>query len=561
MEKETDHKLRWWGWGTVDESYPVEERPDYVKYLSQKLGITIDRLRLPDPDIGDLCLREPRINGSDVDALADVVGVSNISTAGEDRVRHAIGKSYRDVVRARMGIIENPPDAVVFPNSEKEIIRIMEMAEKRSFSLVPYCGGSSVVGGVEPLDGEGLSGSVSVDLRNMAELVAVDPESMTAGFQAGIQGPGLEHKLEEKDLYFGHAPESFYYSGLGGWIASRSAGRQSTGYGKIEEMVEAVRMVSPRGIVDTMAVPATAAGPELLRLICGSEGTLGIITEATLKVRARPEVFDYRGLMFREFEEGVDAVRSLMQAGIVPETIRISDGEETALAYRLMKRFDSKVMNSGMNALIKYLARRGYSFDGGSYSVIGCEGKESEVHARMNGILSECRRHGAIHLGRYAGNQWYRSRYDNPYLRDIMLGWGLMIDTLETATNWSNIMNLHREVKGAIRDAIADYGSDSIVTCHLSHSYRAGSSLYFIFIGRQAEGREIEQWEHVKNKAGKAIRDSGGTISHHHGIGYEHAPWFTSEYGEQGIRTLRQLKASFDPAGIMNPGKLGLSGY
>ncbi|MBN2168031.1 MAG: FAD-binding oxidoreductase [Actinobacteria bacterium] len=550
--------LRWWGWGEIDKSYPVEKRTEYVEYLEERLGFKVEELRTPDPELKKLDLRKSRTGEKDLKRLEEATGPGTVSVDLEDRVKHALGKSYRDVIRARSGSIPNPPDVVVYPGSEEDTLTVMQEAEELLFSIVPYCGGSSVVGGVEPLDREGLNGSISVDLRRMSELVSIDPISMTARFQAGIWGPRLEEELGKHGLYLGHAPESFKYSGLGGWIASRSAGRQSTGYGKIEEMVESVRMVTPRGVIDTVEVPASATGPELLQVVCGSEGTLGIITEATVKVRRKPELFDYRGLMFKEFEAGAEAVRSLMQAGVVPETIRVSDREETALAYRLMGHLKNKTMDTGLNLALSALRPMGYSFDDGSYAVIGCEGEEKEVQSRMRKIMSVCRKNGAFPLGRYAGNQWYKNRYDHPYLRDIMLGWGLLIDTLETATDWSNVIDLQKRVTEAIKEALADYGSGSIVTSHLSHSYRTGSSLYFIFIGNRALDREIEQWEHLKEKAGEAILSGGGTISHHHGVGYEHAPWFVREYGEQGMSVLKGLKSVLDPSGIMNPGKLGL---
>ena len=557
MTMARDIETRWWGWGDINKTYPVEERPGYIPYIQEKLDIKVDKVRVPDPDFSSLEIREPRLARKALKAVAKIVGEDNASTSKRDRVYHAVGKSYRDTIRARAGDIPNPPDAVVFPATEEEIAELLALAESENIAVVPFCGGSSVVGGIEPLD-DGFSGSISVDLRRMDRILRVDPESRTARIEAGIWGPQLEEELGRRGLYLGHAPESFMFSGLGGWIASRSAGRQSTGYGKIEEMLEAVRMVTPRGVIETRDVPATATGPDLNQVICGSEGTLGIITQATMKVRPLPEVYDYRGLLFKEFEGGVQAVREMMQSGSIPETIRISDPEESALALRVLKPSGSPVMKYGMAGGLKVLEALGYSFQTGAFSVLGVEGETAEAGERMKRIQAICRKNGAVPLGRTAGNQWYHGRYDHPYLRDIMMGWGVMTDTLETATTWSNIMNLYRTVSKAIRDALADYDSRSVVTCHLSHSYITGSSLYFIFLGKIAKGREIEQWEHLKKKAGDTVLANGGTITHHHGVGYEHAPWMEEECGPQGMQTLRALKNSLDPAGIMNPGKLGL---
>lgn len=558
MPKSYEIETRWWGWGDVNTTYPVEERPTYIPFLQEKLDIKVDRVREPDPDLEALELRDSRLKPKIVEALAKVVGEEHVSTAKKDRVYHGVGKSYRDCLLARMGKVQSPPDAVLYPRTEDEVSGILKLAEAESLAVVPFCGGSSVVGGIEPLDRKGLDGSLTVDLRRMNRLLRVDPESRTARFEAGIWGPELEEELAKRRLYMGHAPESFLFSGLGGWIASRGAGRQSTGYGKIEEMVESVRMVTPRGVIETRTVPAEATGPDLNRVISGSEGTLGIITEATMKVRPLPEVYDYRGLLFKEFEGGVQAVREMLQSGHVPETIRISDAVESAFAMHVRKPSSNPNKEKAIQAGLGLLRRMGYSFETGAFAVLGCEGERGEATGRMKRIQAICRGNRAVPLGKSTGNEWYHGRYNHPYLRDIMFGWGVMTDTLETSTTWDNIMPLYRATGQAIRDALADYGSKSIVTCHLSHSYVTGSSLYFIFLGKIAEGREMEQWEHIKKKAGDTIIANGGTITHHHGVGYEHAPWFEQEYGPAGMELLRGMKKALDPEGIMNPGKLGL---
>jgi alkyldihydroxyacetonephosphate synthase len=557
MTKAKDIETRWWGWGDINKTYPVEERPTYIPFLEDKLGIKVDKVRVPDPDLEALKLRKSRLSKEKLASFESIVGKENVRTDKRDRVYHALGKSYRDLLRARLNQVTNPPDAVVYPLNEKEVVIILKLAEDEGIAVTPFCGGSSVVGGIEPFEG-GFKAAISVDLRRMDQVIKVSPESRTATFEAGIWGPELEEELSKRGLYLGHAPESFLFSGLGGWIASRSAGRQSTGYGKIEDMVESVRMVTPRGIIETRDVPASATGPDMVRIISGSEGTLGIITQATMKVRPLPQAYDYRGLLFKEFEGGVQSVREMMQHGVIPETIRISDAEESAFAMRVRKVSSSAVKEQAMQTALKGLAALGYSFETGAFSILGCEGKKVEVAGRMKRIQSICRKNGAVPLGKGAGGEWYHGRYDHPYLRDIMFGWGVMTDTLETATTWDNIMNLYRTTKDAIRQALTDFDSKSIVTCHLSHSYETGSSLYFIFLGKIATGREIEQWEHIKKLAGDCILANGGTITHHHGVGYEHAPWFVKEYGESGMAALRGLKKSLDPAGIMNPGKLGL---
>jgi len=558
MPKSNEIEARWWGWGDINKTYEVEKRPTYVPFIEEKLDVEVEHVRTPDPDMSELELRESRLQSDAIDALKKIVGEDNVSTTRRDRVMHAIGRSYRDCLLARMGQIKHPPDAVIFPGSEDEVVELLKLAEDRSLAVTPFCGGSSVVGGVEPLDIEGFAGTLSVDLRRMDKVLRVDVESRTARIQAGIWGPELEDELAKFKVYLGHAPESFLYSGLGGWIASRGAGRQSTSYGKIEEMIESVRIVTPRGVIETRDVPASATGPDLDRIFCGSEGTLGIITEATMKVHPLPQAYDYRGQLFKTFEGGVQAVREILQHGLFPETIRISDDEESSMAMRVRRPSSNPTKEQAMQSALKGLSRLGWSFETGAFAILGCEGKKVDVAVRMKRMQAICRKNGAMPLGKGAGMEWFETRYDNPYLRDIMFGWGVMTDTLETATTWDNIMPLYHAVKKSIRGALADYDSRSMVTCHLSHSYVTGSSLYFIFLGKIAMGREIEQWEHVKRTAGDTILANGGTITHHHGVGYEHAPWFEREYGPQGMELLRGMKKALDPAGIMNPGKLGL---
>ena len=558
MSSQAEVETRWFGWGDVNKTYEVERRPDLIPNLEKRLGMKISRKRVPDPDISEVKLRSPRLSKKVLDSLGKAVGKKHVSTSHENRVRHSYGKSYRDLMRLRQGKISNPPDAVLFPGSEAAVKKVLKIADENMIAVVPFAGGSSVVGGVECMEKKKYRGAICVDMRRMNKVVSVDPYSLTATAEAGIWGPDLEDELAKSYLYLGHAPESFKFSPLGGWIASRAAGRQSTGYGKIEEMTEGVRMVSPRGVVDTLAVPASAAGPCLRELVVGSEGTLGIITRATMKVRPLPDTYDYRGLLFKDFEAGAAAVREMLQKEIAPCTVRISDPEESAMAITLRKPLSNPMMERGLVMGLKALKSVGYSFNNGCYSVLGVEGTAKEVGPKMNKLINICRKHGALPLGKIAGMEWYKGRYDHPYLRDIMLGWGIMVDTLETATNWDNIMNLYHVVRKAIREAIEDTGSPAIVTCHISHSYPQGSSLYFIFLGLQAEGQEIEQWEQVKKAASEAIVRSGGTISHHHGVGYEHAPWFPKEIGPQGIKALKALKRTLDPKGIMNPGKLRL---
>ena len=556
MSDYEEGKSRWFGWGDLEKTFDMGERAGLLPYLREKLGLDTERKRFTDPDLDEIDLPEPRIPSEALEALEMVVGKDNLSTGRFMRVSHSQGKSYRDILRLRLRRLDHPVDAVVWPRSEDEVVEVLKLAATHGLAVVPIGGGSSVTGGLEPLDQERFQGVISMDLARMNRLLKLDPTSRTAIVQAGMQGPELEEALNAQGYTLGHFPESFHHSAVGGWIATRSAGRQSTGYGKIEDMLMALRMVTPSGTIATRRTPHTAAGPSLLQLCAGSEGTLGVITEATLRIRPYPEVFDYHGLLFRNFSAGASAIREMLQQGITPTCVRLSDRSETALAQAVRSTSGSRLKSRLEDLALKALSARGYSFDDGAFMVLGFEGEAARVDELRGEALSVCRKLGGFHLGTSPGKQWYRGRYDLAYMRDPLINLGVMVDTLETATTWDNLLHLYGEVRRAIKEAVEEGGGKGIVACHISHSYPEGASLYYFFLAPMEEGKELEQWERVKSRATQAICDYGGTITHHHGVGYEHAPWMPEEVGEAGLLALRRLKEALDPQGIMNPGKV-----
>ena len=546
--------VRWWGWGYLDKTYPLEERPAFWPYLRRRLGLDGEE-GLPVPDLDAIELRPPRLEERALAGLREIVGEENVSTGKYDRLTHAYGKSYPDLVRLRKGQVENPPDVVVYPESEREVAAILRLAEEERLAVIPFGGGTSVVGGVEPLAGE-LRGAISLDLRKLNALLEVDEVSLTATAQAGISGPELEEALNRRGYTLGHFPQSFEFSTLGGWIAARAAGQQSTKYGKIEDMVVSLVVVTPRGAMATKRVPASASGPDLDQLLVGSEGILGVITQATVIIRPLPQVKDYRGVLFRDFGDGLEAIREIMQRGVIPATIRLSDEEETR-AYVALQRPPvnwRKALKEKVGKAI--LTWRGYSLDSGCLMVLGLEGEEVEVKRERREALAICRRHGGFHLGRGPGRGWYKERFELPYLRDILLSRGVMVIALETATTWDNLEYLYRQVKKAIESAIEGMGVKPLVMTHASHVYRSGASLYYLILAKQLKGRELEQWRAIKRAATECIVACGGTLSHHHGVGRDHAPWLVAEHGELGVEAIKALKRALDPAGIMNPGKV-----
>jgi len=536
--------MRWWGWGEDGHAVPLP--PAAEKLLQDELEADPGVRKRPVP-FEQVSLAEPRLPGALRERLATALGAETMRDDRETRVAHAVGRSYPDLVRIRSGDASSAPDAVVFPGSAELVAAVLGLCAEHSVAVVPFGGGTSVVGGVEPLR-EGFAGAISLDLGRLSASVDVDRTSLTASVDAGLLGPELERRLREDGVTLGHFPQSFEYSTVGGWVATRSAGQASTGYGRIDELVEAVRCVTPAGELGTKAVPASAAGPSLRELVVGSEGVLGVICEATLRVRPAPAARRYEAWSFASFAEGCDALRVMEQAGAAADVNRLSDEDETRLTMALGSS-GSTTEKLGR----RYLRMRGH--EGGCLAIVGFEGSEEEVEDRRRRAAGLLRAGGGVTLGHRPGEAWYRGRFAAPYLRDELLDRGVLAETLETATSWSNLGKLHEAVREALRAALAGRGTQPLVMCHVSHLYPSGASLYFTFLARQ-EDDALAQWRAAKTAASEAIVAGGGTITHHHAIGRDHRQWLAAEDGELGIEVLRAAKQRLDPAGILNPGKL-----
>ena len=536
--------MKWWGWG--DPSRNVELPQRVLDLLRSELGagdrtarpVALEEVRVPDP----------RLSEKQLGPLRDAVGPEWVDEDRLARITHAAGKGYPDLVRLRAGSAESAPDAIVYPGGEEEVRSVLDACASAGIAVVPFGGGTSVVGGVEPLR-DSFGGVISLDLGRMTRVSDVDDRSLTALLGPGLRGPQVESELGRHGLTLGHFPQSFEYATVGGWVATRSAGQASTGYGNIEKLVAGLRVITPTGGIDLPPMPATAAGPGLRQLLVGSEGVLGVITQAALKLRRKPAERHYEAWMFHDFEEGVEAFRALEQGDIAPDVARLSDESETRLSLALAGE-GSRARRLGR----RYMELRGYRE--GCVAILGFEGEQAQVRRRRALAERALKRGGGLSLGTSPGRAWERDRYAGPYLRDALLDHGVMPETLETAHQWSSLMSLYRAVREAIEAALATRGTPGLVMCHVSHLYPNGASLYFTFLARQQEGQELEQWHAVKAAATDAIVEAGGTITHHHAVGRDHAAWLPREVGAVGVDVIRSLKAKLDPAGILNPGKL-----
>lgn len=472
-----------------------------------------------------------------------------VSTGPADRLRHARGQSLPDWIALRSGRIPAFPDGVAFPTTATQVRDLMDFAAQVGARLIPYGGGTSVVGHINPLPGE--RPVLTVDLGRLNRLIRFDETSGLATFGAGITGPNLEAQLRARGYTLGHFPQSFELSSLGGWIVTRSSGQQSLGYGRIERLFAGGRLESPAGTLELPPFPASAAGPDLREVVLGSEGRLGILTEATIRVSLLPEEEAFHALFFPDFERGLAAVRQIMQARLPLSLVRLSTAVETRTTLALAGH------ERLIGALERLLSLRGVG-DEKCMLLLGFTGREAVVNVARKEALGLARRHGGVHVGQAFGREWHKSRFRTPYLRNTLWELGYAIDTLETATDWANIPTLVEAIEGAVRPGLADMGERVHVFTHLSHLYPYGSSIYTTFLYRIAPDPEetLRRWQVLKTAASRAIVTHGGTISHQHGIGTDHLPYLPAEKGPLGMAVLRDLGERFDPDGMMNPGKL-----
>jgi alkyldihydroxyacetonephosphate synthase len=526
-------EMRWWGWG---EDARAAGAPDFVlAWFAAELD-GLEAVRGP-VALEDVRLDPPRLPHALRERFTEILRDDRPA-----RVLHARGKSYPDLVRQRAGDCAGAPDAVLAPRDHDEVRAILAACAAAGVAVVPFGGGTSVVGGLEALRGDH-EAAISLDLGALDELETLDEGSQIAVVGGGIRAIELDARLAERGFTLGHYPQSYEYVSLGGCAATRSAGQASTGYGRIDELVVGARLAAPAGDVDLRAQPASAAGPELRRMVIGSEGVLGPITRVALRVRRVPEVTRNEGWAFASFGAGAEALRRLEQETMAPDVARLSDETETRMGIGL-----AGLGSVRATALRAYLRARGVA--NGAVAIVGWSGGEDAVRARREAAGEVLRAAGGVAIGQSAGRAWVRTRFSGPYLRDDLMDRGVLVDTLETATTWAQLFTLYRAVGDALR------AHAPLVACHISHLYPTGASLYFTFMARVAPGEELARWAAAKETASAAIVEAGATITHHHAVGRDHAPYMGAEVGDTGLAALRALKRELDPAGIMNPGKL-----
>jgi alkyldihydroxyacetonephosphate synthase len=546
--------LRWNGWGRLGESIELSgpREQALLKELGRRLGRTLARAPAP-VEIDAIRPPPSKLAPATLSQLRAACGEDAVRTSAFERITHALGRSLPDLLRLRRGEIDRFPEAVAYPADEGAVAAVLRIAAEADLAVVPFGGGSSVVGGVEPRSGPGQGGALALDTTRLDRLLRLDRDSLTASFQAGVDGPALEAALAAHGLTLGHFPQSFEHSTLGGWIATRSVGQQSDGYGGIDDLLVAVRMVTPEGVVRTIEVPRSATGPDWNHLVLGSEGVLGVIVEATVRVRPAPRASVIRAMLFRDWAGGLAAVRELHGAGVPLAMARLSDAAETELSL-LLRRDPARRLDPAAVAL-GLAARAGWG-DGRCTLLYGADGDGGAVRGALRRARAIGLRHGGLPLGAAPGRSWRRERFRTPYLREWLLDHGVAVDTMETAFSWSRVAQGHRSVTEALHGALGAHAGTGLAMSHLSHGYRDGACLYFTALWPLDDGRPLEQWAAIKANVTDAIVAAGGTVSHHHGVGADHAAWLARERGTLALAALRAAKAALDPRGLMNPGKL-----
>lgn len=526
---------RWNGWGDEGVSYPIPASA--ISFIGRLLGKTH-----PTKDIAleDAITRVPK---------SRLPRHTGITTDPLTRLLHACGQSFPDWVALRSGQIVAYPDGVAFPMSNGDVADLLKLSQRSGIRVIPYGGGTSVCGHIDPLKGR--TPVLTIDMTRMNRLVDFDSQNLLATFEAGVLGPDLEAHLRAQGYTLGHYPQSFEYSTLGGWVSTRSSGQQSLGYGRIERIFAGGRLETPQGELSLPHFPASAAGPDLHSMVLGSEGRLGILTEACVRICPIPEREEFHAVFFPNFLHGINAIRQILTTGLSLCMLRLSTAEETATTLALAGH------ENLIGALESLLTIRGLGNEK-CLLLLGFHGKQSMLQMNRKEALSIASRSGGVHVGKTFGDQWHKSRFRTPYLRNSLWELGYGLDTVETAIEWTKVPQMVDRIEAAIQSSSSTHNEKVHVFSHLSHVYLTGSSIYTTYIFRLSTEPDetLERWRLMKTAASQAIIALGGTISHHHGVGMDHMPYLVAEKGALGIAAISGLCHQFDPKGIMNPGKL-----
>ncbi len=548
--------MKWAGWGEEGVFFTHDDKPALAPFLRRMLDLDVTAVVSRASAFQELRVAEPSWSPPLAAALRHAVGEGRVSTDPLERVIHARGKSLRDLVRHRRGDVGRLPDVVVRPADEEQVAAVLQAALDADAVLIPFGGGTSISGSLEAPEDEQRT-VISIDMSRLRRVLAIDAPSGLARVQTGAFGPDLERQLNAQGWTLGHFPDSFTHSTLGGWIATRSSGMQSDRYGDIADITRAVRVVTPAGLLVTRPVPHASTGPSVREMVLGSEGRLGVITEATVQVRRVPERRLILGYLFPTWADGLAAMQDIAASEVAPSVTRVSDSYETAFSFATRKT-PTVLDRIKSRALTTYLRRRrGFDVDAMCLSFIGYEGSERHVAGQRKAVGRIAGRHGGLCIGASPGELYDQKKFDTPYIRDFLLDRGALADVSETAAPWSRLSPLYDTVMASAHGAFDELGVRGYIMCHLSHSYHSGACLYFTFAFKpSAQDGGLAQYDVVKSAIQQAFIDAGGTLSHHHAVGTEHARWLEQDVSAPGVAMVRALFNGMDPGSNLNPGKI-----
>ena len=557
---------KWWGWGEEGTEYSFDNKPKFAPFVQDKLGVDINAVPVKRPKFSDLDVPASELTDELRAALVAALGEENVFTDAETRVVHCYGKGVRDLVRVRRGELGRVPDVVVYPGSEDDVIAVMDAVIAADGVLIPYGGGSNIVAALEAVPGETRQ-VVSIDMGRLNKVLDIDEVSGIARIQAGTYGPAMEEQLNAKGWTLGHFPDSFVWSTVGGWVATRSSGAQSDKYGDIADITRGMRVVLPSDaatervpgqctqVLHLNPLPSSSSGPSVREMLIGSEGRLGIITEISMNVHRLAEVREIQAYFFPDYDSGLKAAEEICHSDASPMMVRVSDANETKFTMANGKK-SSTVGHYMSKAIQQVMVAKGMDLDQICLSFVGFEGSPINVRFQKSLVNRIVKKWGGLGVGKGPGTLYDQKKFDIPYIRDFLLDRGIPADVSETATPWSLTKTIHDATVKRAEEAFAKVGHKGFIMCHLSHSYSSGACQYFTFAIADSSDSNLESYDVVKQAVQQSFVDHRGTVSHHHGVGEEHSPWMAQDISEAGVHIQKVLFEGVDPGRNLNPGKI-----
>ncbi len=545
---------KWWGWGEEGLAYRYEDKPKFPGFVQKMVGVDITRPVKLIPPFSSLDVPASELSDDLRAKFVDAIGEKYVQTDDETRVVHAYGKGVRDLIRIRKGDLGRVPDVVLYPGTQEEVEAIVDASVEADAVLIPFGGGSNIVAALEAEPGETRQ-VISVNLGRMSKELEIVETSGLAHIQAGVFWPDIEDPLQARGWTMGHHPDSFVWSTLGGWIATRSSGMQSDKYGDIADIVRGLTMVMPGQVLQLRPLPSSSSGPSVREMVLGSEGRLGVITSAWVNVHRIPEVRELQAYFVPTYEDGLKACEQIVSSDASVMMARVSDPIETQYIMANGKK-SGRVSSLANKAIQKIMLQKGWDLEKIAMSFIGFEGSANHVRYEKGLVGKIVKDNGGMGVGKGPGTLYDQKKYDTPYIRDFMLDRGLICDVSETTTPWKYAAEIHAKIVDRFAKAMDDLGVRGVVFCHLSHSYHSGACQYFTFAIADDSDHQEATYDAAKRVIQQSFMDFHGTVSHHHGVGEEHSPWMDQDISPAGVFIQRKLFEGVDPGRNLNPGKI-----